>query len=121
MDFDADVVALAVACGGKAQRFAVAEADLQHAFGIAAEHRVEIARLAGEIQPDARPQRVERALLGRREPALPPPEAAHPAPAFLHGERFRRGLAPFRPATPPGGEESVTAGGSRWAAGQKKN
>src|SRR3546814_1186660 len=37
MDFDADVVALAIARGGKAQRFAVAEADLQHAFGIAAE------------------------------------------------------------------------------------
>src|SRR3546814_17786548 len=95
MDFDADVVALAVACGGKAQRFAVAEADLQHAFGIAAEHRVEIARLAGEIQPEARPQRVERALLGRREPALPQHEAAHPAPAFLAGERLRRGLAAF--------------------------
>src|SRR3546814_2199127 len=95
MDFYADVVALAVARGGKAQRLAVAEADLQHAFGIAAEHRVEIARLAGEIQPEARPQIVERALLGRREPALPQHEAAHPAPAFLDGERFRRGLAAF--------------------------
>src|SRR3546814_16712357 len=68
MDFDADVVALAVARGGKAQRLAVAEADLQHAFGIAAEHRVDIARLAGEIQPEARPQIVASALLGRREP-----------------------------------------------------
>src|SRR3546814_14189225 len=95
MDWDADVVALAVARGGKAQRLAVAEADLQHACGIAAEHRVEIARLTGEIQPEARPQIVERALLGRREPALPQHEAAHPAPAFLDGERFRRGLAAF--------------------------
>src|SRR3546814_18737110 len=94
MDFDADVVALAVARGGKAQRFAVAEADLQHAFGIAAEHRVEIARLAGGIQPEARPQRVERALLGRRAPALPQHEAAPPAPAFLSGARFWRCLAP---------------------------
>src|SRR5690606_22371186 len=92
VDLDADVVAFAIPRGCEAQRLAVAEADFQHAFRVTAEHRVEIARPADEVQPEARPQRVERALLRRGEPPLPQHEAAHAAPAFLDGERFRRGL-----------------------------
>src|SRR5690606_12395017 len=90
--FDPDEVAFRVARRGEAQRLAVAEADLQHPRGVAPEGGGEVARLAGVIEPEARPQRVERALLRGREATLAEHEAAHLAAAFLHRERLRRRL-----------------------------
>src|SRR5690606_11582494 len=88
----ADVIARAVARGGEAQRLAIAEADLQHPRRTAPERGIEVARLAGVVQPEARPQCVERALLRRREAPLAQHEAADAAAAFLDRERLGRGL-----------------------------
>src|SRR3546814_16903280 len=71
---DADVVAARVPARGKAQRLAVAEADFQDPRCLAPERGVEIAGFASVIEAETRPQRIERALLGRGEAALPPPE-----------------------------------------------
>src|SRR5690606_7338559 len=89
---DPDVVAGRVALRGKAQRLAVAEADLEDAFRAAPERGVEVARLACVVEAEARPQFVERALLGLGEAALAQHEAAHLALALGDGEGFRRGL-----------------------------
>src|SRR5690606_3307505 len=86
MDLDADVVAARVARCGVTQRFAVAEADLEDPRRAAPEGGVEVARRARVVQAEARPQRVEGALLGRREAALAQHEAAHAAVPVLDGE-----------------------------------
>ncbi len=89
---DAEVVARRVLPGREAQRVAVAGADLHHPRRGAAEHRVEIAQLAGVVQAEARPLHVERALLGLGEAPLAQHEAADLATAFGDGERLGRGL-----------------------------
>src|SRR5690606_39448237 len=91
---DADVVARGVAGGGMAKRLAVAEADLEDARGAAPEHRVEVARRAAVVEAEPRPQRIEGALLGGREAALPEHEAAHAAAAVLDREGLGRRLGP---------------------------
>src|SRR5690606_8713642 len=93
----------------------VAEADLQHQRRVAAEHRVVVADLAGVIDAEARPGLVERALLGRREPALAQGEAADLAPAFAGGVGLGRGLGALagergrhrQPISPSTGEEAL--------------
>src|SRR5690606_24267684 len=95
VDLDADQVAVCVVLPGEAQRLAVAEADLEHARRAAAEHGVEIARLAGVVDAEARPLLVERALLGRAEAALAQHEAADLAMALGDRERLGRRLARF--------------------------
>ena len=62
---DADEVARRVVPCGEAQRFAIAEADFEHARRAAAEGGVEVARRAGVVQAEARPLLVECALLRR--------------------------------------------------------
>jgi hypothetical protein len=66
-----------VALRGEAEGLAVAEADLEDALRLAPERGVEIARRACVIQPEARPQRIECALLRLGEAALAQHEAAH--------------------------------------------
>src|SRR5690606_13687366 len=88
------VVARGVAGGGMAKRLAVAEADLEDARGAAPEYRVEVARRAAEVEAEPRPQRIEGALLGGREAALPEHEAAHAAAAVLDREGLGRRLGP---------------------------
>jgi hypothetical protein len=87
---DADMVARRVAGRRMAQRLAVAEADFEDARRAAAEGGVEIARRAGVLEAESRPQRVEGTLLGLGEAALAQHEAAHLALACGGGERLGR-------------------------------
>src|SRR5690606_33272263 len=115
MHFQADVVARWVLAGGKAQRLAVAETDLQHLRRVAAEHRVVIARLAAVVQAEARPGIVERALLGRGEAALAQHETADLATPLTRGIGLGRRLGAFagervghrQPISPSTGEEAL--------------
>ena len=92
VDFQPDVVARRVLAGGKTQRLAVAEADLQHLRRAAAERRIQVAQAAGVVQAKARPGLVEGTLLGRGEAALAQHEAADLAAAFAGGVGLGRGL-----------------------------
>src|SRR5690606_13656168 len=85
---DTDVVSGRVQARGVAQRLAIAEADFQDPRRLAAEGGIEIARAPLVVEAEARPQRVERALLGRGEAALAQHEAAHGAMPRLYGERL---------------------------------
>src|SRR5690606_5286018 len=106
----------------------VAEADLEHPRRVASERGGEVALGASVVEPEARPQRVERALLGRGETALAQHEAAHAAAAFLDRERLRwclgaragkgvghRSVMP-RPATPASPDEAVERRGGAGVA-----
>lgn len=112
--FDADVVARRVVLGGEAQRGTVAEADFQHLVCRAPECGVQVTRLAGVVEAEARPAFVERALLGGGETSLAQHEAAHLAAALAYGEGLGRGLGTgaverigHQPINPSTGEEAL--------------
>src|SRR5690606_22797173 len=85
--FDADEIAIRLAFAGEQQLLAIAEADLDHARGLAAEHGIEVARLAPVVQAVGGPVQLEGALLRLGLPALAEHEAADRAvpEAFLAG------------------------------------
>src|SRR5690606_32299921 len=76
MHLDADEIARRLVLAGVQQLLAVAEADLDHARGLAAEHGVEITWLAAVVQAVGGPVQFEGALLGFGLPALAQDEAA---------------------------------------------
>ncbi len=112
--FDADVVARRIVLGGEAQRGTVAEADFQHLVCRAAEGGIQVTRLAGVVEAEARPAFVERALLGGGETSLAQHEAAHLAAALAYGEGLGWGLGAgavkrigHQPISPSTGEDAL--------------
>ncbi len=123
VDLDPDQVALRIVLRGEAQRLSIAEADLQHALCLAAKCRVEVALVPCVVEPEPRPQLLERTLLRRGEAALTQHEAAHLAMAFHAGEGFGRGLGAFtgerishRRSSPPPASGVGRRVATRWNA-----
>lgn len=83
--FDPEVIPLRVRTCRLEQPFAIPEADLQDAWGLATEDRIQIQGLRGEIQTIPRPKLLQRVRLRRSEPTLAANEAAYPPQRLVRG------------------------------------
>jgi hypothetical protein len=88
---DAQEVDVGHRAGDARGRLAHATADLEHPRRGAAEHAAEVDRLRRVGHAEARQQRLQRALLRRRHPALPQHVAADRTVVRAGGARRRRG------------------------------